>query len=493
MKILLINPPVNRLCDNAINYFPLGIGYIAAATAGAGFETYIYNADLEPQRLPILTNRERIEKHNLFIRAINDESHRVWFEFRKILERLKPSIVGFSCTSASILPCLKMAEDAKKISHSTIVFGGIHPTILPEETARSKNIDFIISGDAEKSFLSLVKALSENKNPLNIPGIGQYIADKFIFNTPEPLESTIDIFPFPNRDAIVNIEEHKNFLQAMVTSRGCPYRCTFCSGQDITGGIVRYRSPEKVVEEIEFLKERYGMNQIEFYDDSLILNKKRIAEICELIIKKNMNITWSGFTRADSVNQELLKLMKASGCKFLGVGVESGSNRTLRKINKGYTREQAINGINHIKETGINVDMNIIVGFPFETEEDIKDSISLIKELKIPANINTFTPYPKSELYDECVQRGLIKGDMDWALYSQHSPYNDFIQEISPKAYGILQNELITVADKMMKKHYRGLSTYIRKTIKIWHEENNVFKFSKVVSGKIKKRIVNRL
>ncbi len=491
MKILLVNPPVNRLCDNAINYFPVGIGYIAAITNREGFETYIYNADLETRRMRILANKERIEKHKLFIRAINDESHRVWLEFRGILERLKPSVVGFSCTSATLLPCLKMAEDAKKHSNATIVFGGVHPTILPEETAKSKNVDYIIAGEAEKSFLSFVKSLSEERDPLGIPGVGQYVQEKFIFTKPEPLERNIDIFPFPDRDAIVNFREHKSHLQAMVTSRGCPYKCTFCSGRNITGGIVRYRSPENVVEEIIFLKERYGMNHIEFYDDSLILNRKRIADFCDIVIKNKLNIYWAGFTRADSVNREVLELMKASGCKLLGIGVESGSNRTLKRINKGYTREQAISGINLIKEVGIKVDINIIVGFPFETGEDIKDSISLIKELNVPANINTFTPYPKTELYDECVQRGLIMGDMDWSLISQHSPYNDFIQEISPKVYRILQDELVTVADKIREKHYRGLFVYIRKIIEIWHEETNIFKFTKVVLDKIKKRILN--
>ncbi|MBI4843156.1 MAG: B12-binding domain-containing radical SAM protein [Nitrospirae bacterium] len=493
MKILLVNPPVNRLCDNAINYFPLGIGYIAAVANRAGFKTYIYNADLETKKQTLLTNKQRIKNHNLFIDALNNDSHRVWVEYREILNKTMPDVVGFSCTSASFLPCLKMAGEAKKLCNSAIVFGGIHPTILPEETAKSENVDYIIAGDAENSFLALVTALSEGRDASGIPGVGRYAGNKFSFIPPEPVEKNVDIFPFPDRDCIINFEEHKNYLQAVITSRGCPYQCTFCSGRNITGGVVRYRSPENVISEIKLLKEKYGMNHIMFYDDSLVLNKKRILKICRMMIDENLKITWGAFTRADSVNRELLSAMKASGCKFLGLGVESGSNKTLRKVNKGYTREQAIAGVKLIKESGIHVDMNIIIGFPHETEEDIKDTISLIRELEIPANINTFTPYPKSRLYDECVERGLIKGDMDWATFSQHSPYNEFIQDISPEAYRKLQAEMIDLADKMMKKHYSGLGHYLKRAREIWVEEDRkIPAFTRNILGKVKSRVAGR-
>ena len=122
MKILLVNPPVNRLCDIPVNYFPLGLGYLAGITNRMGFNTHIYNAELDTRKLPFTNNKRRLENHKLFIQALKDDSHFVWKEFREILKRLNPSIVGFSCTSASILPCQKMAEEAKAISNSITVF-----------------------------------------------------------------------------------------------------------------------------------------------------------------------------------------------------------------------------------------------------------------------------------------------------------------------------------------------------------------------------------
>lgn len=497
-KILLVNPPVNRLCEVPMNYFPLGLGYLVAVTNRMGFKTHIYNAELETRKLTFANNKVRIANHRLFIQALKNDAHFVWKEYRELLNEFKPSIVGFSCTSASILSCLKMAEDAKKISNAITVFGGMHPTILPEETARYNDVDYIVAGDGERSFSDMVKSLAEGKEPFNIPGVGGYRDNTFHFTPPAPIERNLDALPFPDRDALTHMERHRNYLQAMVASRGCPYKCTFCSGRNITGGIVRYRGMDNVIEEIKYLKEHYGVTHITFYDDAFIINKKKIMELCQKLIHEKMEITWSGFTRADSANKELLALMKTAGCIYLGIGVESGSDRTLSKIKKGYTREQAIRGVKLIKESGIDVSINIIIGFPFERVEDVKDSITLIKELEVPTNINTFTPYPKSELYDECVQRGLIGRDVDWGAISQHSPYNQFIQEMTSKDYRKMLDEMVTVADRIFAKRNRrnkliSIKRHIKRINEIWHEEkHHPVRFAKIVAEKAVNTFKNR-
>ncbi|MCM2284777.1 MAG: B12-binding domain-containing radical SAM protein [Desulfobacula sp.] len=429
------------------NYFPLGLGYLAAATLAFGHEVHIYNAELETEPMPPVSNRSRLNNHNLFVKALKGD-HRVWEEFRGILEQYTPDLVGFSCTSASIAPCLLMAADVKKICSATVVFGGMHPTLLPEETAKADNVDFVVSGEAERSFPALVEALANGMDPFSIPGIGGQDGTLFRFLQPEPPQKNINQLPLPNRDVLINFEQHRPWLYAMLASRGCPYQCTFCSGRHLTHGHVRQRSITAVVDEMIYLRDVYSMDYIVFYDDAMVLNKSRTMKLCQEMIDRQVGLQWSAFTRVDSADPELLSIMKKSGCNYLGLGIESGSDRILSLIKKGYTRDQAIRGVRLIQEAGIAVSGNIIVGFPFEREEDIMDSISLIKELDIPINVNTFTPYPGSELYLECQRRGLVSDHIDWTKISQHSPFNAFVDEITTDRYYELLDEIVAAADQ---------------------------------------------
>lgn len=492
MEILLVNPPVNRLCDVVGNYFPLGLGYLAALTNQRGFETKIYNAELDVRSLPIATNKRRIQNHQLFVKALQDDNHFVWREFREVLGKYRPKIVGFSCTSASIMVCLKMAEDAKRVCGATTVFGGMHPTILSEETARYSEVDFIVTGEAEESFPKFIEALFNEEDPLSIPSVGGMRNGDFIFYPPDPPPRNIGRFPIPDRKALLFLDRHRPYLQAVITSRGCPYRCTFCSGNKVHCGVVRFLPIADVVQEIEFLRDHFGVNHIAFYDDSLVLNKNRMAELCEEMINRDVGVSWSGFTRADSVDKELLALMKQSGCTGLGIGVESGSDRTLSLIKKGYTRAKALEGVKLVKEAGIQVGINIIVGFPFEGEKDIKDSISLIEELGVPTNVNTFVPYPGSELHDECVRLGLIdKQGIDWSVVSQHSPYNAFVHEISLKTYEKLLKEMVEVADRVSRvPKVSKTQAYVQRLREIWSQEGeNPVRFAATVGKKALRRL----
>lgn len=448
IDILLVYPPVNRLCDVAGNYFPLGLGYIAASTIKNGFTTKIYNAELETRDLPPSTNKRRIANHHLFVEALSDENHRVWTEFRKVLDDYRPKIIGFSTTSASIEACLIMAGEAKNRNIVTI-FGGMHATILPEETARSEFVDYIIAGEGENNLSVLAEKIINNKKVTPIPGVGWIDNGAFNFAETAPLVENIDSFEFSDRDCIIYPDANKPYMGVMVTSRGCPYPCTFCAGENIHKRRVRYHSVERVIEEMRVLKDNYDVSYITFYDDFMISNRKRMIKICKAMIEADLDMTWGCFSRVDSVDEELLEIMVAAGCRYIGMGVESGSNTILKKIKKGYNREAALRGVKLAKESGVSVGMSIITGFPFETEDDIKQTISLVKELNIMTNVNTFTPYPGSALYHECVERGLIsKQGVDWKKISQHSCFNNFIQDIEQDTFSLLLEELVDIADK---------------------------------------------
>lgn len=453
IDILLVYPPVNRLCEMNSNFFPIGLGYLAAVTNQMGYITRIYNAELDTKPFPPPTNRSRIDNHHLFVEALENDRHPVWEEYREVIRTYQPKIVGFSCTSASVNPCLKMACDAKEICDPVVVFGGMHPTILPEETAREPVVDYIVVGEAEKSFAVLAEKILSGETPVQVPGIGGFYNGEFFLNPQPPMEKDIDQFPFPDRDALIFPDEHRKYLKAIVSSRGCPYRCTFCSGNKIHGGVVRYRSVDSILAEIRLLKDKYSVTHVTFYDDSFLLDRKRVKQLCRRMIAEELNIKWSGFVRVNLVDPGILELMRISGCIFLGIGVESGSDYILKKIKKGYNRARAIQAVKWVKESGIDISINIIIGFPFEREQDIRDTISLIAEVKVTTNINTFTPYPRSEIYEECVETGLLDGNVDWRVISQHSAYNTFVKEVSPSLYKELLDQMIAASDAVNRRN----------------------------------------
>jgi len=494
MSVLLVYPPVNRLCGGRPDYFPLGIGYLAAIANQAGIPTQIYNAEFDEVgelNLPAFwSNRYRLSNHKLFKQALEDDSHRVWMEFKGHISEIKPRVIGFSCTSASLLSCLKMAKIAKEICSPIVIFGGVHPTICPEETARYENVDYIVAGNAEPIFTLLMSSLLNGKSVRSLPGVGGMMNGNFFFNNPQPEAEDLDIYPFPDREALIDYEKQKKYLGAIIASRGCPFQCTFCSGASLTKRRVRYRHVNEIVREMNHLKNKYGMGNLYFYDDAFGINKFKIQELCKEIRSECPGIMWAAFVRADTLDEETLNIMRDSGCVSLGVGVESGSTNTLTRIKKGYTREQALTGIEMIKKAGISVIINIMIGFPFETSKDIRESISLIKKLHVLTNINTFTPYPQTELYEECVRRGLIKGTLDWATISQHSPVNEFISEVSSEEYRELLDEMLDVADRINRRCASTSYKYLSYMRRVYAEnDKNAIRFGIVVAGKVKKRI----
>ncbi|OGV53678.1 MAG: hypothetical protein A2X49_16145 [Lentisphaerae bacterium GWF2_52_8] len=494
MKILLVNPPVNRLCEVSANYYPLGLGYLSSCLREAGFESLIYNAEFKAKPFPERTAAERMEAHSRFITSLNNDSHEVWLEYLEVLKKEKPDAVGFSCTSATIIPCLKMAKWAKEHGASTI-FGGVHPSILPQETLNNDCIDYILTGEAEKTLPAIMRALKKGVRPEGVPGAGWKGESGLVLIPPEEPSRDMDSLPLPDKDHIVDRESQISLFGGILSSRGCPFKCRFCSGRSMHKGIVRYRKLESVLDEMAGINKKFGLSRVQFFDDSFLLNKKRAFEFCDKISESGLSMRWSAFTRCDSVTPEILLRLKAAGCRYLGCGVESGSDRTLSKIAKGYTRADAIAGMRAIRNSGIALSMNIIIGFPFETVEDVKESISLIRELKVPTNVNTFTPYPGSEIFEEMMASGDFTGKIDWGRMSQHSHYNEFHREMDRTTYTSLLEEMLAAAEEARATYQREVDSKLSTTFADWWDASgaNPFKFLCALPAKLSYGVARKL
>lgn len=248
----------------------------------------------------------------------------------------------------------------------------------------------------------------------------------------------LDSLPFPARHLLpmdkYKILGRKLTVIHVISSRGCPFQCTFCSSSALCGKRFRARSVENILDEIEEAAEKYKTRHIEFIDDTFTLNRRRIVEFCEEVKKRGLDISWCCSSRVDTIDEDLMKKMKEAGCFIIFFGVESASQRTLDLIGKGITVDRAVKAINWAKKAGIEVLASFVIGFPWETRRDMKETIRFAVKLKPDfAEFSVATPYPGTALYEMAEKEGLIEV-RDWSKYTAIEPvmrgYNFTVKDV---------------------------------------------------------------
>ena len=423
-KILLINPPFERLFGEGAAprgvKTPLGLCYIAGLLEKNGFECKVYNTDFI-ENPNVLSSKSFTKMYKTYLNTLNNLDSKVWIEIKEKLRDFDPDFVGISVMTPMLVSGLNVAKIVKSYnSDIPIVFGGVHPTISPEETIEYDDVDIVVRGEGEKTFLDLIKNYNDKRN---IKGITYKSRNKIINNPSRPLIKDLDELPIPARHLLFDYKKYPpETFGNIFASRGCPYNCIFCASNKIWKRTVRYRSPENVIKEIKHIKNNFNTRLFRFEDDSFTLNKKWVFSLCNLIINEKLNIKWTAETRADVVDDELIKKMKEAGCKMIDIGVESGSDTSLKKIKKGVTLDQIRNAFKIIKSNNILTNAFFIVGFPWESEKEINMTVSFMKELNpFHAYFSVSTPYPGTELYDIYDKENLIPKKINWANFFHQS------------------------------------------------------------------------
>jgi len=448
MKILLINPPGKTSFVTP----PLSLMYLAASLRNVGHQ---------PQILDFLLEKP---DQDSFFRIINQGVE----------------MIAISAVTPLIDNAISLANFIKqKLPEKIIVFGGPHPTLLARETLENcPSIDFIVKGEGEERFNALLDYLEGEKKEEELDGIA-FRRDGEIIDLPQKKYiENLDDLPLPARD-LVPIERYSEILESeekpattLITSRGCPFHCIYCS-KPIFGKIFRARSPENILKEIEFLKEKYKIREIIFYDDIFTFNRERIIRLCQLMVEKKLNIIWKCETRVNFVDDELLQMMKKAGCYLIGYGIESGSQRVLNILKKGITIEGIEKAIEMTKKAGIGVLGYFMMGIPGETEREIKETINFAKSLDVDfALFSIATPYPGTELYQIAQSLGKIPKSWENSFYTLGSSESiislcDLDSEILRKyqkiAYRSFYFRPIYIRKKLLKlKSPKTLKRYLR-------------------------------
>jgi len=421
MKIALVRPNYN----SHIITPHLGLGYLSSYLKKYGTDTVIIDG----------------LKENL--------------DFRRMINRildLKPDAVAITCLTAFYNQAVSLSRELKKNKITTII-GGAHPTFLPYQTLVESQADYVVCGEGEIPLRELIRNNFRNDN---IPGV--YSLENLKDERPEIIKAQVvenlDELPFPDW-VQMNPQDYpkaphgaviKGFpVGVIITSRGCPYECTFCAAPKFCDRKIRFRTPENVVEEIEYLIKNYQVKEIHFEDDNFTISADNVKRLCRLLMEKKIKINWAcpNGIRADNVSPELIRLMKESGCYYFAYGIESANPRILKNIKKRESIDTMERAIKMADEAGISTQGFFIFGLPGETASTIEENVNFALRSGLSrAQFIILDVLPGSELWDT-LQGKFIP---NWEKESYREP--EWLPE------GITREQLLTAQSRAFRKFY---------------------------------------
>ena len=399
--------------------------------------------------LSVLLVAAPLVKYGYSVKIIDQRVEKNWKEILLKELRKNPLLVGISAlTGRQILYGLQVSQLVKENSNALVVWGGVHPSLLPEQTLQNKFIDIVVIGEGEETLLELANKLKRKEDWSNILGIGYKRNGKIYINKRREF---IDLNSQPKIPYnLIDIEKYiakKSFASgkpgrdiALYTSRGCPHRCAFCYNKEFNKRVWRGESAERVIEHIKYLVNTYKISSFNVQDDEFFANLDRVEKICKLLLKEKISVEFISSCRIDYIcrmDESFLKLIKKAGFITLEVGVESGSQRILDIIQKDIKVEQVEEAVKKLKKAGIGGKYFFMVGFPQETEKDMWLTVDLMRRIKkinpysrIPS-WRIFTPYPGCDLYYSAIDYGWKppKSLEEWAYYDFESVKMPWIDE----------------------------------------------------------------
>jgi len=398
-KIALVNTPLLEGVAHHPLFPPLGLAYMAAVLEQNDFEVKIFDC-------PVC--------------EIDHE------KLKAELDSFQPTMVGIGSMTPTIESALKSARVAKEVCpDAKVLMGGPHATFADKQILTDeKAVDIIVRGEGEETILELAKQSPELQKVSDVKGI-TFRKDNQIIQAPgRPFIQNLDALPRPAYK-YVPVEKYRiagRKLLPIMSSRGCPFQCSFCVASQMFGARFRARSPKNVLDELEWLRDEYGAEGIAFQDDTLTFDRKRAMEICDGIIERKINLPWGCGTRADVVTKEVLAKMSKAHCNETCFGVESGCQRIRDSLKKKVTTEQCENAIKWAKEAGIFVTVSVILGYPGETKETLQETLDFVRKVE-PDDVWLChaTPYPGTELR-ALVESNGWKMSEDWKLYNTMNP-----------------------------------------------------------------------
>lgn len=414
--MLLINPTGERYGGTLSKFVPLSVpisvGCLAAQMRAHGHAVRVIDEELEP----IDPNRLDLSVQGL----------------------PRPYVIGLSVLTAQAHRAYELAGMFKaKYPDATVILGGYHATALPEEALGFESIDFVVSGEGERTLLKLYETIRSGERDFSkVEGIVYRENGKIIRTPPAPLIRDLDSLPPFPYDLFSNPRYDHGFI---LSSRGCPYRCNYCNMRMMTGNTYRFRSAKSIVGELDILIHQFHTRQIFFIDDNFCFKKKRVKELCAAMIEARYHrkCEFSLQTRADNLYADIIPCLKEAGFTSVGFGMETGVDRLGKIINKEETVQQHQDAVAAARKEGLDVAIFMIYGLPTETPEERAESYRVCREMKPTfLKFNNLMPYPGTPFYNDVKESGRMTNQDHWKNFlSTLADLGTFILNHPPLPY----------------------------------------------------------
>jgi len=421
--------------------FPYGLAHVASSLLSNGYEVEVFD---------IYANR---------------------WNRNEVLKKIKDfdcDVVGITAMSTQYSYVKWLAKELAKHTHATMILGGLLATYSHEIVLNHTKISVCILGEGELTIVDLLKNMERLDQ---VAGIAYKQNGRIVQNQPREYIDDLDSLPRPAyhlfpmdiytktkfyiHDPSTKIFKRRSTFKTMgvLTGRGCPYNCNFCSKSFKS---LRLKSVNSIIKEIKYLREEYGIEGVHFIDELLVINKTRAYELVEQLSLLNLN--WDGQARVNTVDYNLLREMKNAGCVAIGFGIESGSNKILKNMNKCITVEQSEQAIKDAQKAGLHIKVQLVLGYPGENRDTITETVEFFNKIKHPGRkFSLVLPLPGSSLYDEALRRNLIK-DEEKYLTQIYDGYGSGRYPVVINFTGLTTEEIYrlkTDAEKTMEKNYR--------------------------------------
>jgi radical SAM superfamily enzyme YgiQ (UPF0313 family) len=363
------------------------------------------------------------------------------------LDEFQPDAVGTNSVTMNFPQAIRIIQDAKRHRPGVVtMMGGPHVSFdVPDTLTRYPELDLIVIGEGEQTIKELIPVLSDRRQWRSIAGIAFRENGAVVTTASRPLIADLDTLPLPARHLLpISRYLALGFPVSIITSRGCPNKCIFCLGRRMVGHKPRFRSPDKVVDEIEQIL-AYGFTWVNIADDLFTASKKRVQALCDEITRRGVKFIWSAFARVNTVDPEMLATMKAAGCDSIGFGVESGNQEILKTANKGITVAQIRQAVAWSKAAGLRVHASFIVGLPGESHDTLAETQAFAESLDVEYGYHLLAPFPGTTLREKIDQYDLEILTDDWARYDANKAIMRS-SKLSPE-------EMDTFVDALYQQH----------------------------------------